>query len=73
MCNVLSGCGIPCTYVQMSTLNYVMQDVTKVLLGAHAMLANGYMQARAGNAMVAMAAQERGIPVIVCCERLQIF
>ena len=37
-----------------------------VLLGAHAIHANGSAYARAGTAMVAMMAKERGVPVLVC-------
>ena len=39
-----------------------------VLLGAHAIHANGSAYARAGTAMVAMMAKERGVPVLVCAE-----
>ena len=36
--------------------------------GAASMLLNGTLVSRAGSALVAMAASERGIPVLVCCE-----
>lgn len=45
-----------------------MPQVTKVLLGAHALLNNGAVYSRIGTAMVAMAASDKRIPVIVCCE-----
>jgi translation initiation factor eIF-2B subunit delta len=39
-----------------------------VLLGTHALHANGALYARAGTAMVAMMAKERSVPVLACCE-----
>ena len=41
---------------------------TKVFLGAAAMHSNGTVMARIGSASVAMAADARGVPVIICCE-----
>jgi len=43
-------------------------QVTKVLLGAHGLLSNGYVLSSVGTSMVAMTAKARGVPVIVCCE-----
>ena len=60
--------GIQCEYANISAVNYVMRRVTKVLLGAHAMMANGTLLARAGTAIVAMTAKTLNKPVIVCCE-----
>lgn len=45
-----------------------MSDVTKVIIGASALLSNGAMLAPAGTAMVAALAQTRDVPVIVACE-----
>lgn len=42
--------------------------VSKVFLGAHALLANGYVKSRVGSSMVAMMAQASNVPVLVCCE-----
>jgi len=39
-----------------------------VFLGAHALLANGYVKSRVGSSMVAMMAQASNVPVLVCCE-----
>ncbi|KAH8369916.1 hypothetical protein KR093_001446, partial [Drosophila rubida] len=60
--------GIPCTYVLINAVSYVMPEATKVLLGAHALLANGYVMARAGTAQVALVANCHNVPVLVCCE-----
>ena len=43
-------------------------QVTKVLLGAHALLANGYVQSRVGSSQVSMVARAYNVPVLVCCE-----
>ncbi|XP_034121471.1 translation initiation factor eIF-2B subunit delta isoform X1 [Drosophila guanche] len=60
--------GIPCTYVLINAVGYVMAEATKVLLGAHALLANGYVMARTGTAQVALVANTHNVPVLVCCE-----
>lgn len=63
--------GIQCTYVLLNAVCYMMKEVTKVLVGAYAMLSNGNLVSRAGTALVAMAAHEYNVPVIVCCETLK--
>ncbi|KAJ7370076.1 Eukaryotic translation initiation factor 2B, subunit 4 delta, 67kDa [Desmophyllum pertusum] len=55
--------GIRCSYVLI--MCYL---VSKVFLGAHALLANGYVKSRVGSSMVAMMAQASNVPVLVCCE-----
>ena len=60
--------GIQCTYVLLSAVSYVMKDVTKVILGAAAMMANGTALSRVGTAVVAMMAHTLRRPVIFCCE-----
>lgn len=45
-----------------------MPEVTKVLLGAHALLANGYVMARTGTAQIALVARSFNVPALVCCE-----
>ncbi|KAI0228007.1 Translation initiation factor eIF-2B subunit delta [Lamellibrachia satsuma] len=60
--------GIPCSYVLISAAAYVMKEVTKVLLGAHALLANGYVMSRVGSSQVALVAKSYNVPVLVCCE-----
>lgn len=37
-------------------------------MGAHALLNNGAVYSRVGTAMVAMAASDKQIPVMICCE-----
>lgn len=55
----------------MSLINFfflLLFQVTKVLLGAHALLANGYVMSRAGTAQIALIAKSYNVPVLVCCE-----
>ena len=47
---------------------YSYFQVTKVFLGAHALLANGYVMSRVGTAQVALVAKSFNVPVLVCCE-----
>ena len=39
-----------------------------MLLGAHALLANGYVMSRVGSSQVALIAKSYNVPVLVCCE-----
>ncbi|XP_071954451.1 translation initiation factor eIF2B subunit delta-like [Antedon mediterranea] len=60
--------GICCSYILINALSYMMPEVTKVFLGAHALLANGYVMSRVGSSHVAMVAKSYNVPVLVCCE-----
>ncbi|XP_078033187.1 eukaryotic translation initiation factor 2B subunit delta isoform X2 [Augochlora pura] len=60
--------GIECSYILINALSYVMPEVSKVFLGAHAILANGAVMSRAGTAQVALMARAFNIPVLVACE-----
>uniref|UniRef100_A0A671RFC0 Translation initiation factor eIF2B subunit delta n=1 Tax=Sinocyclocheilus anshuiensis TaxID=1608454 RepID=A0A671RFC0_9TELE len=60
--------GIRCTYVLVSALSYVLPEVSKVFLGAHALLANGYVMSRVGTSQIALVAKAYNVPVLVCCE-----
>jgi translation initiation factor eIF-2B subunit delta len=60
--------GIDCTYMLINAISFIMPKVTKVLLGAHALLANGYVMSRCGTAQIAMVANSYNVPVLVCCE-----
>lgn len=67
----LCEAGIECSYVHLYALDYVMADATKVFVGAHAVMANGALYSRAGTAVLAMAAQAVGVPVLVLCETIK--
>ncbi|XP_017753741.1 PREDICTED: translation initiation factor eIF-2B subunit delta-like [Eufriesea mexicana] len=60
--------GIDCSYILINALSYVMPEVSKVFLGAHAILANGAVMSRVGTAQVALMARAFNIPVLVACE-----
>ncbi|XP_065074472.1 translation initiation factor eIF2B subunit delta isoform X2 [Ochlerotatus camptorhynchus] len=60
--------GIDCTCVLINAISYVMPEVTKVLLSAHALLANGCVMSRVGTAQIALVAKSYNVPVLVCCE-----
>ncbi|KAF2666694.1 IF-2B-domain-containing protein [Microthyrium microscopicum] len=64
----LSNAGLETEYVLVAAIAHVMPRATKVLLGAHAMMADGRLFSRIGTAVVGLAAHERHIPCIVCCE-----
>ncbi|GBF93276.1 translation initiation factor eIF-2B subunit delta [Raphidocelis subcapitata] len=67
----LLDANVPCTYTLLSGLSYAIKEVTKVILGAAAVLSNGTVVSRAGSASVAMMAAAAGRPVLVCCETLK--
>ncbi|KAM9839993.1 translation initiation factor eIF2B subunit delta [Aulostomus maculatus] len=60
--------GIRCTYVLISAVSYILPEVSKVFLGAHALLANGYVMSRVGTSQIALVAKAFNVPVLVCCE-----
>lgn len=60
--------GITCSYTLINAISYVMGRVTKVVLGAHALLTNGYVVSRIGTAQISLVAQAYNKPVLVCCE-----
>ena len=56
-------------YIHLYKLLFLLySQVTKVMLGAHALLANGYVMSRVGSSQVAMVANVYNVPVLVCCE-----
>ena len=38
------------------------------MLGAHGLLANGYVMSRVGTALISLIAKASNVPVLVCCE-----
>lgn len=60
--------GLPCTYVDITALGFVMNKINKVILGAGGLLVNGSVLGAAGTAQVALAAREQNVPVLVACE-----
>lgn len=68
MLKSLAMLGINCTYVMINAISFIMPEVSKVLLGAHALLANGFVMSRVGTAQIALVANSYNVPVLVCCE-----
>lgn len=68
MLDSLTVQGISCTYVLINSVSFIMPEVTKVILGAHALLANGTVMSRVGTAQVCLIANAYNVPVLVCCE-----
>ncbi|MBN3314412.1 EI2BD factor, partial [Atractosteus spatula] len=60
--------GICCTYVLITAISYILHEVSKVFVGAHALLANGYVMSRVGTSQIALVAKAYNVPVLVCCE-----
>lgn len=48
-------------------LKWGFSQVTKVFIGAHAVLANGYVMSRVGTAQLCLVAKVHNVPVMVCC------
>lgn len=67
----LAALGIEVQYCLINGTDRAFKAVTKVFLGAHAMMSNGRLYSRIGTALVAMSAKEADIPVIVCCESIK--
>ncbi|KDN35319.1 nagb/rpia/CoA transferase-like protein [Tilletiaria anomala UBC 951] len=63
---VLSAAGISTILVPDSSIFSMMPRVSKVVIGAHAVLANGGLLGEAGCAMTALAARNQSTPVVVC-------
>jgi len=64
----LSTADIAVTYIDLNFASHVINRVTKVFLGAAALLANGCVMSRVGSAQLALVAKCANKPVIVCCE-----
>lgn len=62
---VLAGAGIDTILVNDSATFALMARVNKVLLPAHAVLANGGLIAPSGSNLVALAAKSNSVPVVV--------
>ncbi|GAU97921.1 hypothetical protein RvY_09141 [Ramazzottius varieornatus] len=60
--------GVKCSYVQITAISYIMPEVTKILLGAECLLANGGVMSKVGSSQIALVAKSFNVPVLVCCE-----
>jgi translation initiation factor eIF-2B subunit delta len=64
----LSSVGVTCAYAAVTAIQQAMHKVSKVLLGAEAIMTNGAVMAPIGTSQVALAACTVNVPVTVCCE-----
>lgn len=62
----LAEAGISTTLITDSAVFAMMARVNKVIVGAHAVMANGGLIATAGCHLLALAAQHHSVPLVVC-------
>lgn len=67
----LAEVGIPCSYLMINAVGVVLKEVSKVILGASAILSNGTVVGTIGSASISALARERQIPTIFCCQTLK--
>lgn len=72
MAQSLSSAGISTFLVPDSSIYALMSRINKVILGAHAVLANGGMFAITGSLLVATAARAHSTPVVVCAGQFKL-
>ncbi|CAF2988116.1 unnamed protein product [Rotaria sp. Silwood2] len=64
----LLALNVKCTYILINAVPFIISEVTKVLLGAHGLLGNGYVMSQVGTAQISLIAKTHNVPVLVCCE-----
>jgi len=62
----LSEAGIETTLIPDSAIFAMMARVNKVIVGTHAVMANGGLIAQCGTHMIAVAAKHHSVPFVVC-------
>ena len=72
MARTLSSAGISTFLVPDSSIYAIMSRVNKVIIGAHAILANGGLVAIAGALLAATAARAHSTPVVVCAGQFKL-
>ncbi|KAG1903792.1 uncharacterized protein F5891DRAFT_53958 [Suillus fuscotomentosus] len=72
MAQSLSSAGISTVLVPDSSIYALMSRINKVMIGAHAILANGGMFAITGSLLVATAARAHSTPVVVCAGQFKL-
>lgn len=72
MARSLATSGINSILIPDSAIYAVMSRVNKVILGAHAILANGGVFAATGSVLVALAAQTHRTPVVFCAGQFKL-
>ena len=64
MATKLSSKGIDVTVIKDSAIFALMPRISKVIMGTHAVVANGGMVATCGSHMVALAAKQHSVPLV---------
>lgn len=72
MARALSSSGISSFLVPDSSIYAIMSRVNKVILSAHAILANGGMFSITGSLLAANAARVHSTPVVVCAGQFKL-
>ena len=72
MARALSASGISSFLVPDSSIYAIMSRVNKVILSAHAILANGGMFSITGSLLAANAARVHSTPVVVCAGQFKL-
>jgi translation initiation factor eIF-2B subunit beta len=72
MARSLASVGINTFLVPDSSIYALMSRVNKVIIGAHAILANGGMFAATGTLLAATAARAHSTPVVVCAGQFKL-
>jgi translation initiation factor eIF-2B subunit beta len=72
MARSLASVGISTFLVPDSSIYALMSRVNKVIIGAHAILANGGMFAATGTLLAATAARAHSTPVVVCAGQFKL-
>lgn len=62
----LAGAGLQCTLITDTAVFAMMARVNKVIVGTHAVMANGGLIAHTGLHVMALAAKCHSVPVVVC-------
>jgi len=65
MANALEELGVPVTLIVDSAVRFVMPKITRVLVGAEAIAANGAVVGKVGTSVIALAAKEARVRVFV--------
>lgn len=72
MAKSLSSMGVSTFLIPDSSIYGIMSRVNKVIIGAHAIMANGGMFAITGSSLAATAARAHNIPVVVCAGQFKL-
>ena len=72
MASALSAAGISTFLVPDSSIYAIMSRVNKIIIGAHAILANGGLVAITGSLLAATAARAHSTPVVVCAGQFKL-